>query len=165
MAEVPHAGLAARYRDDPDRGRVTVRVGTELAEGMRCSTTARSHVVHADEPRSIGGTDTAQSPVELILSSLATCQAVTYRLWAAELGVALERVVVEVEGDIDLRGFLGVAEVPAGYAAVRIRVALEGPEPPERYRELADAADRHCPVFDVLRRPVDVTRELSLVPT
>ncbi|WP_217914073.1 OsmC family protein [Miltoncostaea marina] len=153
--------MAARYRDDPDRARVTVRVATELTDGMRCSTTARSHVVHADEPRSLGGTDTAQSPVELMLTSLATCQAVTYRLWASELGIAVGRIAVDVEGDIDLRGFLGVADAPAGYGAIRIRVAVEGPEAPERYRELAAAADEHCPVLDVLRRPVQVTRELA----
>ena len=76
----------------------------------------RGHTVACDEPRSVGGSDTAQSPVELLLTSLATCQAITYRIWAAELGIALDRVEVEVVGDIDLRGLLGVDDVePAGY--------------------------------------------------
>jgi uncharacterized OsmC-like protein len=163
MEPVPHASLADRFRQEPERARVTVRVGTELAEGMRCATTARGHTVDADEPRSIGGSDTAQSPVELLLTSLATCQAVTYRLWASELGIPLDRIGVEVEGDLDLRGFLGVAEdVPAGYAGLRIAITLEGPAGDERYRELADAVDRHCPVYDVLARPVPVERTLAL---
>lgn len=163
MEPAPHAPLAERLRREPERARVTVRVETELGEGMRCATTARGHDAAADEPRSLGGTDTAQSPVELLLTSLATCQAVTYRLWAAELGIELERIGVAVEGDIDLRGFLGVAEgVPAGYGALRIRVSLSGPAGEARYRELADAVDRHCPVFDVLARPVPVARELLL---
>lgn len=163
MQPAPHAKLAAKFRAEPDLARVRVAVSTALEEGMACGTTARGHDVSADEPRSFGGSDSAQSPVELLLTSLATCQAVTYRLWAAELGVALDRVGVDVEGDLDLRGFLGLAEgVPAGYGAIRVAVTLEGPETAERYRELADAVDEHCPVFDVLARPIPVERELRL---
>ena len=163
MQPAPHAKLAERFREEPARARVSVAVSTALTEGMRCETSARTHVVSADEPRSFGGTDSAQSPVELLLTSLATCQAITYRLWAAELGVALERVGVEVAGELDLRGFLGLEEgVPAGYESIRIAVTLEGPETAERYRALADAVDRHCPVFDVLSRPIPVERELTL---
>lgn len=163
MEPAPHAKLVGRFREDPALASVRVAVSTELTGGMRCETTARGHTVEADEPRSFGGSDTAQSPVELLLTSLATCQAVTYRLWAAELGVALDRVGVEVEGDLDLRGFLGLADdVPAGYGAVRVAVTLEGPETNERYRALADAVDRHCPVFDVLQRPIPLERELRL---
>ena len=164
MEPVPHARLVDRYRAEPERAAVTQRVRTELREGMRCETTARGHVAVADEPRSLGGTDTAQSPVELFLTSIATCQAGTYRLWAAELGVALERVTVEVEGDIDLRGLLGLADVAPGYGALRIRVHLEGPEDPERYRLLQEEADRHCPLSDVLVRPVAEDRELAVGP-
>lgn len=159
MESLPHASLVERFRREPHRARVTARASTSLADGMRCTTTVRGHEVVADEPRSLGGSDTAQSPVELLLTSLATCQAVTYRLWAAELGVALDRVDVVVEGDMDLRGFVGLADVPAGYGALRIRVTLDGPAP-ERHEELTAAVDRHCPVLDVLLRPVPVTREV-----
>jgi len=162
MERAPHAALADRYRAEPGRAAVTQRVRTELREGMRCETTSRGHVAVADEPRSLGGTDTAQSPVELLLTSVATCQAATYRLWADELGVALDRVTVEVEGDIDLRGYLGLADdVPPGYTAVRVSVRLEGPEPEERYRLLSEEAERHCPLLDALERPIPVTRTVT----
>lgn len=165
MERPPHAGLADRYRAEPHRAAVTQRVRTELGEGMRCETTSRGHVAVADEPRSLGGTDTAQSPVELFLTSIATCQAATYRLWAAELGVALERVTVDVEGDIDLRGYLGLDDdVPAGYGALRITVHLEGPDGPERYRLLQEEAERHCPLLDALVRPLPVAREIHIGP-
>lgn len=162
MEPAPHARLADRYRAEPALARVRVAVSTALEEGMACGTTARGHETLADEPRSLGGTDTAQSPVELLLTSLATCQAVTYRLWAAELGIALDRVSVDVEGALDLRGFLGLADVPAGYTSIRMAVTLEGPEAGERYRALSDAVDRHCPVTDVLARPVPIEREVVL---
>jgi uncharacterized OsmC-like protein len=165
MERAPHAGLADRYRTEPHRAAVTLRVRTELREGMRCETTSRGHVAVADEPRSLGGTDTAQSPVELFLTSIATCQAATYRLWAAALGVALDRVTVEVEGDIDLRGYLGLADgVAPGYSAMRISVRLEGPETDERYRVLSEEAERHCPLLDALVRPVPLERSLLVGP-
>ena len=161
MAEAPHAALADRFRADPGRAQVAIRVTTELEEGLACEATVRGHTVACDEPRSVGGSDTAQSPVELLLTSFATCQAITYRIWAAELGIALDRVEVEVVGDIDLRGFLGVDDVEtAGYDGVAVRVALRGPESAERYQELAEAVDRHCPVLDALARPIPVEREL-----
>lgn len=163
MPETPHSGLVERYRVEPDRARVTVAATTELEEGLRCSVTLRGHTVESDEPRALGGADAAQSPVELLMTSLATCQAITYRVWAAELGVRLDRVEVTATGSIDLRGFLGVDDdTPAGFTSVRLSVALAGPDPAERYRELADAVDRHCPVLDVLSRPVPVEREVAL---
>lgn len=163
MLDVPHARLAQKFRDEPARARVRIVVSTEAAAGMRCETTVRDHTVEADEPRSFGGTDAAQSPVELLLTSLATCQAITYRLWAAELGIALDRVGVEVTGDLDLSGFLGTDDgARAGYEDLRIQVTLEGPEPPGRYEQLAEAADRHCPVLDALSHPVAIERVLRL---
>ena len=84
---------------------------------------------------------------------------------ADELGVALERVTVEVEGDIDLRGYLGLSgDVPPGYSAMRISVRLEGPETEERYRLLSEEAERHCPMIDTLLRPVPLERALLLGP-
>jgi len=160
---LPHARLLERYRAEPERARVSVVVATDLEGGLRCETTARGHAVAADEPRSLGGTDAAQSPIELLMSSLATCQAITYRLWAWQLGVALDRVEVEAVGEIDLRGLLGLDdEARAGYDRIRMRIALHGPEAPERYRELAEAVDRHCPLLDALSRPVPIEQELEL---
>ena len=163
MADLPHAGLLERFRAEPERARVALSVTTNLGEGMRCETVSRGHSVVVDEPASFGGTDTAQSPVELLLSSLATCQAITYRLWAAQLGVALDRVEVEVTGHIDLRGYLGLdGDAAPGYERLAMRVALEGSDDPARYAELRDAVERHCPVLDVLTRPVRVETEVEL---
>lgn len=165
MERPAHAALADRFRAEPERAAVTQRVRTELREGMRCETTSRGHTTVADEPRSLGGTNTAQSPVELFLTSVATCQAATYRMWADELGVALERVTVEVEGDLDLRGYLGLADdVAPGYAEIRVSVRLEGPEAEERYRFLSQEAERRCPMMDSLIRPVPLERTLLLGP-
>jgi uncharacterized OsmC-like protein len=118
------------------------------------------HSFKVDEPRALGGANAAANPVQYALASLGSCQAITYRVWAAQLGVTLDSVTVRVEGDLDLRGFFGVDGVRPGLSAVRVEVTLAGPESEERYAELAAAVDEHCPVLDLFQNPVPVSREL-----
>ena len=67
-----------------------------------------AHTFKVDEPPALGGADAAANPVQYALASLGSCQAITYRFWAAQLGVELDSITVRVEGDLDLRGFFGV---------------------------------------------------------
>jgi uncharacterized OsmC-like protein len=102
------------------------------------------------------------NPVQDALASLGSCQAITYRFWAEQLGIAVDSVAVRAEGDLDLRGFFGVDEtVRPGFTAIRLDVTVTGPESPQRYQELAAAVDEHCPVLDLFRNPVPVTRTLA----
>lgn len=121
------------------------------------------HRVTVDEPESLGGGNAAANPVEYALIALGSCQAITYRFWAAQLGVALEGVRVEVEGDLDVRGFFGIDDsVRPGFGAVRLRIRLSGPEPASRYEDLARAVDAHCPVLDIFSNSVPVDRQISV---
>jgi len=161
VAPAPLPTIVEGFRAEPSRAALTMSVPSQLTEGVRCEAPIRQHPLTVDEPAVLGGTDTGPSPVELILASLGTCQAITYRVWAAQLGIALDDVRVEAEGDIDLRRFFGLDEnVRPGFGQIRLRVILEGPESPERYQELAEAVDRHCPVLDLVRDPVPVERTL-----
>jgi uncharacterized OsmC-like protein len=155
------AEYIARIEAEPARAAVTLTVGSDCPEAFRCDTTMRKHGMVIDEPKRLGGTDEGPSPIDLALAALASCQAITYRVWAHRLGIALGRVHVEVSGDIDQRGFFGTADgVRAGYGALRVRVSCEGPETQERYRELAEIVDQHCPLLDMYTNPVAVEREL-----
>ena len=119
------------------------------------------HTFKVDEPPALGGADAAANPVQYALASLGSCQAITYRFWAAHLGVELDSITVRVQGDLDLRGFFGVDDaVRPGFTAVRVEVNLTGPESEERYAELAAAVDEHCPVLDLFQNPVPVSRAL-----
>ena len=121
-----------------------------------------AHTFKVDEPTSLGGTDLAANPVQYALASLGSCQAITYRVWAAQLGIELDTVTVRVEGDLDLRGFFGLDDtIRPGFTAVRLHVSVTGPETGERYDELARAVDKHCPVLDLFTNAVPVTRVAS----
>jgi uncharacterized OsmC-like protein len=120
-----------------------------------------SHTFKVDEPPALGGADAAANPVQYALASLGSCQAITYRFWAAQLGIEFDLLTVRVDGDLDIRGFFGFDDgVRPGFSAVRVEVTVTGPETPERYAELAAAVDEHCPVLDLFKNPVPVTRAL-----
>ncbi len=149
-------------RGAPDTAVLTLSALGTIGEGLQCRAAMRTHEIAVDEPDMLGGTDTGPNPVELILGGLATCQAITYRVWAAMTGAALDDVRVTAEGDIDLQGFFGLDDaVRPGFRAIRLNVELIGPETEERYRELIEVVDRHCPVLDIVGNPVPVTREMT----
>ncbi|MFB9908452.1 OsmC family protein [Allokutzneria oryzae] len=140
--------------DDVGAAAVTFRVTNSLVPGTatQVSVEARAHGFAVDEPVSLGGTDLAPNPVEYALAALGSCQVITYQFWAARLGIRLDSVSVAVEGDLDVRGFFGIADhVRPGFSAIRVAVSLTGPESRERYEELRWNVDRHCPVLDLFR--------------
>jgi len=157
----PLSQLIGTLTATPARARASYGAQTSLAEGFHADVRARQHTIVIDEPEALGGTDTGASPIEAVLAGLVSCQAISYRVWAAKLGIALDSVSVEADGDIDLLGFFGIdPDVRAGYGDIRLKVTLDGPESRETYAALADAVDAHCPVLDNLRNPVPVTRAL-----
>jgi uncharacterized OsmC-like protein len=149
---------AAAVADDPDKAAALFRTSGSGGDGVRTDVRIGRHEVLVDEPPALGGTDAAPNPVEFALGSLLSCQVVTYRFWAAKLGIPLEDVSVEVEGDLDVRGFFGLDDaVRPGFGEVRLVVDLRGPASPEDYRRLREAVDQHCPVLDLFRNPTPVT--------
>ncbi len=148
--------------DEPARARVVFRAEGTLVGPTRVALTARDHAIEVDEPEVLAGADEHANPVEYALASLASCQAITYRFWAAKLGIQLDGIEVAAEGDLDLHGFFGLDGTRPGFTGIRLDVTPLGPEPPERYRELADAVDAHCPVLDLFVNPTAVDRRLAV---
>lgn len=161
IAELVHATKTA-LASDPSQAKARFEAQHDLVGPCEVSVKVGSgHEFRVDEPTALGGEDSAANPVEYALAALGSCQAITYRVWAAQLGLKLDKVAISIDGDIDLRGFFGVAaDVRAGFNAVRINVSLDGPEDTARYEELAAAVDAHCPVLDLFRNPVPVERRL-----
>jgi putative redox protein len=147
----------------PAAGEVTFRTTSTLVGVTEVDNAVRSHRFKADEPESLGGADLAANPVEYVLSALGACHAISYRVWSEALGIPFDDLRIEVEGDLDVRGFLGVDEtVRPGCDDIRVRATLTGTEPAERYARLHAAVEAHCPVQDMLTGSVNVKAELEL---
>ncbi len=124
-----------------------------------CRTEDRSRtepfVFDADEPPVLLGEDRGANPVEFVLHALAACLTTTMVYHAASRGIAIEAVDSTLEGDLDLRGFLGISDkVRKGYQTIRVRMRVKSAAAPETLSELA----RFSPVYDVVSNavPVDV---------
>ena len=88
----------------------------------------------ADEPPILAGEDEGANPVEHLLHALASCVTTSMVAHAAVRGIHVEEVESELEGDIDLRGFLGLSDdVPKGYTDIRVKVKVHS----KRIRSLA----------------------------
>ena len=156
-------GTRAAIEAAPANAAALFKIDGELVGTTEVDIRAGGHQFKVDEPAVLAGGDVAANPVQLALAALGSCQAITYRFWAEHLGIQLDGLSVEVEGDLDLRGFFGVDDsVRPGFGAVRIVVSPRGPESDERYQELARAVDEHCPVFDLFANSVPIARELKL---
>lgn len=121
------------------------------------SVQARDHAFTIDEPADLGGTDTGANPVEHLLAALGSCQIITYQVWAEKLGLQLDTVEVELTGDIDLRGFFGLAKgVRPGFQSIQVQATITGPESQADYDRLIATVEKHCPVLDNLAAAVPV---------
>jgi len=85
--------------------------------------------LHADEPAVLAGQDQAANPVEHLLNALAACLTTSMDAHAAARGINIQELESEIEGDIDLNGYLGLSEaVPKGYSNIRIRFKVKTDE-------------------------------------
>lgn len=116
-----------------------------------------------DEPPILLGANRGPNAVELVLQALAFCYAVGFVANAAARGIELTRMDYEVEGDLDVRRFLGQDGPRAGFTEIRVTGHASSPNATaEQLRELCQYVQDTSPVRDVLANPVPVTTTLEV---
>jgi len=112
----------------------------------------------ADHPAVLCGADNAPLPVEWVLHALASCLTSGIANIAAARGVPLKKVEATVEGDIDLRGILGLSkEVRNGYQAIKVSFVIDGDAPPEQLAAIVEQSKARSAVFDIVTKGVPVS--------
>ena len=112
----------------------------------------------ADHPKVLVGRDQAPTPVEFLLHALATCLTAGIGNIAAARGVTLSEVESHIEGDIDLRGILGLSDqVRNGYEQLRVSFTIKGDAPPPVLEKIVEQSRKRSAVYDVLTKGVPVT--------
>ena len=153
--------IQQNLKNNPSEATVTFQSNSSLIEGFNSRAILRQHSIDVDEPKELGGTDKGPNPVELILAALGTCQEITYKAYATVLGIPLESVSVELEGELDLQGFLALNdEIRPGFQKIRGRVKIKSDADPETIEKLRQAVNAHCPVLDIISNPVPLELEL-----
>lgn len=152
------APLKERYRTDAEGARITLRArGGAAADALSCSVDIGRALYAAQAHAGVGGAGSAACSGDLLLGALAACAQLTCQMVAANMGLEVG-VEVEVEGDLDLRGTLGVADVPVGFSAIRTRLTLSGAEglDKDRLARLRERTERYCVVLQTLITPPPV---------
>ena len=148
--------LKERYRNEPGAARITLRArGSETTDAAACSVDIGRAVYEAQAHASVGGAGTAACSGDLLLGALAACAQVTCQMVAAASGIPTERIEVEAEGTLDLRGTLGIdREAPVGFGQVSLRFDIDAPQASqEQLESLLEKTERYCVVLQTLRKP------------
>lgn len=131
---------------------------TKLPEGLVVKTDVRNFTISFDEPEELGGTDQFMNPVEGILCALGACQSIVASAFAEAHGVKFEEFSVEVEGDLDPDGFMGLADVRPGFQEIRFVMHFKSNDSQEKLEAYADFIESVCPVGDCLANGVKLVR-------
>lgn len=157
------------YREHPETALLTSSVTSVTEEGqdprrVRIAIDGPSEVVlDIGAHTAVGGFEDLPCSGDIFLASLAACQELTIRLVAAALSLPIHRLKVQVEGDWDVRGTLGVRrESPVGFTALRVNVDLETDGPADRVERLLASAEQFCVVGATLKDPPEVVINASV---
>ncbi|MGH2989867.1 MAG: OsmC family protein [Solirubrobacterales bacterium] len=156
--------LKERYREDPGAARITLKAeASETNAPVSCSIDVGRAVQEAQAHVGVAGPGTAACSGDLLLGALAACAQLTCQMVAASMGIEAERIAVKVEGDLDLRGTLGVdKEVTPGFEAIRARFEVHAPGATDaEIASLITKTERYCTVLQTLRGPPDVETETA----
>ena len=100
----------------------------------------------------------------MLLEALVACAGVTLKAVATAMGVALRSGRVSAEGDLDVRGTLGVAkDAPVGFTSIRLAFDLDTDAPQEQLDSLLKLTERYCVVLQTLRRPPAIEAKIAKV--
>jgi uncharacterized OsmC-like protein len=140
-----------------DRNRTTIKDFTgacaEHREGVQ------AFVADNGEPEVLLGDDAAPNPVEWLLHALIGCVTTSTAYHAAAAGIAIDAIGSEIEGDLDLRGFLGLSpQVRKGYTAIRIRLRVRTDADADTIRGFVAMS----PVLDVVSRSTPVAIDVDV---
>jgi uncharacterized OsmC-like protein len=130
--------------------------------GQEDSTRSKPFVMDGDEPPVLMGENRAPNAVESVLHALASCISVGFIYNAAAQDIKVEELQMEMEGDMDLHGFLGLSDqVRPGYENIRLTYHVKADAPEEKLSELCDYVQKTSPVLDMLKNPVPVSIEMK----
>jgi uncharacterized OsmC-like protein len=148
--------LKEKYREDPTTSRIKLTAKSGQTETpVACSVDIGRSIYQAEAHSGVGGAGTGACSGDLLLGALAACAQITAQMVATAMGIQTERIEVTVEGELDLRGTLGISkEVSVGFERINLRFEIVAPEAtPDQLRQLKEKTEQYCVVMQTLIRP------------
>jgi len=154
--------LKDQYRSDPSASKITLRAkGAQTDAPVSCSVDLGRAIYRAEAHKGVGGAGAGACSGDLLLGALEACAQITCQMVAAAMGIPTERIEVTVEGDLDLRGTLGISkDVPVGFESVHLQFDVAAPNAtPEQMAGLREKTEQYCVVMQTLMRPPKLESE------
>jgi uncharacterized OsmC-like protein len=152
--------LKDKYRSEPASSRITLKAQSDQTDTpVACSVEVGQKILEAQAHSGVGGPGTAACSGDLLLGALAACAQLTCQLVATAMGIPFKHIRVEVEGEMDLSGTLGISrEVPVGFQDIRAKFDIDAPQAtPEQLAALKDKTEQYCVVMQTLLQPPRIT--------
>lgn len=150
----------------PNMGGRAVKARTVWKGGYLVETTINDFKVVVDEPCALGGTNTAATPTAYLLGAFGACYGIIFVFLATMKGIEIEELELELEGNIDIPGFLAIEDnlktdkVP-GFTGIKSKVIVKSKASKAELDELSERAAAFSPVGQSLVRPVVVAMEIE----
>jgi uncharacterized OsmC-like protein len=162
-------------KGNPDIAKFRFRATNKWINGTHCRATIKDFygalkeddsrppmVYDMDEPPVLLGNNDGRNPVEYLLVALSGCLTTSLIAHASAKGIEINGVESRYEGDIDLRGFLGISEdVPVGYQNIRVYFKIDADISEEQKEELIRMAQKYSPVFNTITKSAPVSVHLD----
>ena len=148
--------LKEQYKNDPNSSRIALRArGGQIDTPVACSVDIGRAIYHAEAHRGVGGAGAGACSGDLLLGALAACAQITCQMVATAMGIPTQRIEVTVDGDLDLRGTLGISkDVPVGFQSIQLRFHIVAPEATaEQLHGLREETEQYCVVMQTLTQP------------
>jgi uncharacterized OsmC-like protein len=164
--------LIGQVAEDPANALTRWHVTSSWKGGTRSDTRitgyvlGRQHIqkdftVHIDEPSELGGTNQFANPQEYLMAALNGCMMVGYVVGCAMEGIELEELRIETEGDIDLRGFLGLdPKIKPGYDEIHYTVHIKGNGTRGQFQKVHETVQATSPNYFNVANPIRLNSKL-----
>lgn len=141
----------------------TLKAEVIKKEGLAVDCQARGFKISLDEPENMGGTNTGMNPAEAVLCALGGCQTILVASFAAKQGIDLQEFRVELEGDLDTDGFMGVSDVRPGYSSIRYVMHIKSSTEEDKIRDFIESIEKRCPMGDTLAHEVKLEKTKLII--
>jgi uncharacterized OsmC-like protein len=158
------APLKARYHEYPETALITLRAQGRIGKNITCTIETGRAQLEAGLHPATGGDGSSACSADMLLESLVACAGVTLSAVATALGIGLHGAIVEVEGDLDFRGTLGVSkDVPVGFKRIRLHFDLDTDASEEQISTLVRLTERYCVIYQTLTHPpkIDISQAVT----
>ena len=147
----------------PSFARTSGRAFVRLRDGLSCDVEEATWRTRIDQSVEGGGGGTAPHPAQMMRAALVACLAMGYRMWGARLDVDIGQIEVDVLCETDVRGQMGLADVPIGWQRIVIDVCIASRAPEADVRRVVETADRLSPLLANLSPAIARVHRLRII--